>query len=57
MADKKKGFVFQHKACRFAEKYEWQPQTPNFTPKKSKKIEEIPQENSAKVEKLQRKLG
>jgi len=56
MADKEKGFVFQQQARRFAEKYKWQPQTPNFTPKKSKKIEEIAQENSAKVEKLRRKL-
>lgn len=40
MVDKEKGFVFQQQVRRIAEKYDWRPQPPRFTPKKAETVQE-----------------
>jgi RNA-directed DNA polymerase len=42
MVDKEKGHVFQQQVRRIAEKYDWQPTPPKFTPKKVENIEQAP---------------
>jgi len=50
MVDKEKGYAFQQKARRIAEKYDWRPQPPKFV-KKEKPVEQIAPEKPEKEEK------
>ena len=51
MVDKEKGFAFQAQVRRIAEKYDWKPQPPKFTPKKPKIIAEAPTKTAPPEEK------
>jgi hypothetical protein len=51
MVDKEKGYAFQQRVRRIAEKYDWKPQPPRFTPKKEVVTEPAAPEISAKEEK------
>jgi len=48
MVDKEKGHVFRQQVRRLAEKYDWTPQPPKFTPKNAETIEQSTTETEEK---------